>query len=135
MRFHHAAISVDDMQSSLEFYGQLGFESAAEWADPSGSPRICHMKLGDVLLELFWFADRQPAPESAGRLETDLSRTGSKHFALQVESIADAKRFVEERGLASDIRIIEGKTGVTYFFIKDPSGILLEFVEDRRNLV
>lgn len=134
MRFHHAAISVDDMEVSQEFYGHLGFQVAVEWADPSGSPRICHMKLGDVLLELFWFADRQPAPESAGRLETDLARVGCKHFALQVDSIIEARQFVEERGLGAGVSIQQGKTGVTYFFIKDPSGILVEFVEDPREL-
>jgi len=25
------------------------------------------------------------------------------------------------------------KTGITYFFIKDPSGILVEFLEDKRS--
>jgi glyoxylase I family protein len=67
-------------------------------------------------------------------LATDLPRIGVKHFGLRVSSITDAKNFIEERGLGTNIEIREGKTGVTYFFIKDPSGILLEFVEDNRSL-
>lgn len=133
-RIHHVAISVDDMQASKAFYGELGFTEAMSWAAPGGSPEIAHLKLGNTLLELFWFADRRPGPEWAAELKTDLPRVGAKHFALQVESIEEAKRFVEDKGWAAYAEIVEGKTGVRYFFIHDPSGILLEFVEDRRDI-
>lgn len=41
---------------------------------------------------------------------------------------------MEQRGWAAGVNIVEGRTGVRYFFVPDPDGILLEFVEDRRNL-
>lgn len=119
-RFHHTALSVSDLEASKTFYSQLGFEPAMDWIDPSGSPKISHMALGPVLLELFSFAGCRPAPESADRLETDLPRIGSKHFALQVDSIEEAKRFVESMGWATDVAVVEGKTGVRYFFVSDP---------------
>lgn len=122
------------MDASLKFYGGLGFRTVMDRADPSGSPRICHLKLGEAFLELFWFEGHHPAPESAGRLDTDLPRIGSKHFALQVDSIEDAKAFVEARGWAKDLEVTKGRTGVRYFFVPDPNGILLEIVEDRRDL-
>lgn len=122
------------MDASLKFYGELGFQTVMDWADPSGSPRICHLKLGEAFLELFWFDGHQPAPESASQLETDLPRIGSKHFALQVDSIEDAKAFVETRGWTADVEVTKGRTGVRYFFVPDPNGILLEFVEDHRDL-
>lgn len=121
------------MERSLAFYRQFGFTPALDWTAPGGSPRICHLKLGDIILELFRFAEHQPAPDSAARLETDLPRVGSKHFALQVGSIEEAKAFVEEKGWA-EVTIVDGRTGVRYFFIPDPDGTLLEFVEDRRGL-
>jgi glyoxylase I family protein len=132
--FHHAAISVSDMAQSKAFYAELGFKPVLDWTDPSGSPQICHLKLGEAYLEIFRFADPQPAPESASGLKTDLPRIGSKHFALQVDSIEEAKTFVEERGWAAGVTIVEGRTGVRYFFVPDPDGTLLEFVEDRRKL-
>lgn len=133
-RFHHAAISVSDMAASKAFYGELGFQPVLDWTDPGGSAQICHLKLGETFLEIFRFGDPQPAPESAGQLQTDLHRIGSKHFALQVDSIEEARAFVEQRGWAAGVNIVEGRTGVRYFFVPDPDGILLEFVEDRRNL-
>jgi glyoxylase I family protein len=42
------------------------------------------------------------------------------------------KEFVENRGIVSNVEVQQGRTGVTYFFIKDPSGILVEFLEDKR---
>lgn len=131
---HHAAISVNNMQDSIMFYEQFGFALALHWKDPAGELEIAHLKLRDNFLEIFWYKDQSPAPETASRLATDLPRVGVKHFALQVESVQEAKRFVEERGIATDVEIREGKTGVTYFFIKDPSGILVEFLEDKRGL-
>ena len=131
---HHAAISATDMVASIAFYEQFGFEVVLHWKDPDGGQEIAHLKLGDKYLEIFWYEDQMPAPETSRSLATDLPRIGVKHFALQVASIHEAKNFVENGGIASDVEIRPGKTGVTYFFIKDPSGILVEFVEDKREL-
>lgn len=133
-RVHHAAISARDMRESVSFYEQFGFRVVLHWKDPAGELEIAHLKLGDNYLEIFWYRDQVPAPESSTTLATDLPRIGVKHFALQVDSIQEAKRFVEDRGLASDIEIQQGRTDITYFFITDPSGILVEFVEDTRGL-
>jgi glyoxylase I family protein len=101
---HHAAISSIDMAKSIAF------------------------------LEIFWYRDQVSAPESAGSLTTDLPRIGVKHFALEVDSIHEAKKFVENRGIASNVKIQQGRTGVTYFFIKDPNEILVEILEDKCGL-
>lgn len=129
---HHVAISAVDMTSSVAFYEQFGFTVVLHWKDPGGEQEIAHLKLGDNYLEIFWYKDQIPAPETAGSLATDLPRIGIKHFALQVDSVHEAKTFVENRGIASHVDIRHGKTGVTYFFVKDPSGIFVEFVEDKR---
>ncbi len=130
---HHAAISATDMAASVAFYEQFGFTVALHWKDPNGEQEIAHLKLGDNYLEIFWYKDHTPAPGTAGSLATDLPRIGVKHFALQVNSVHGAKEFVENRGIASNVEIQHGKTGITYFFIKDPSGILVEFLEDKRS--
>lgn len=131
---HHAAISVLDMTESLAFYEQFGFTTKLHWKDPEGRLEIAHLKLADTFLEIFCHREQTPAPETAAALATDLPRIGVKHFALQVASIEEAKDFVESRGIAAGVDVQEGRTGVRYFFIKDPSGILVEFVEDRRGL-
>ncbi|MCA1605176.1 MAG: VOC family protein [Actinobacteria bacterium] len=129
---HHAAISAIDMVESVAFYEQFGFRVVSHWKDPDGELEIAHLKLGENYLEIFWYRDHAPAPKTAGSLVTDLPRIGVKHFALEVDSVREAKKFVENRDIASDVEVQQGRTGVTYFFIKDPSGILVEFLEDKR---
>jgi glyoxylase I family protein len=129
---HHVAISVINMPESIAFYEQFGFMVMAHWKDPNGELEIAHLKLGANYLEIFWYRDQVPAPETAGSLATDLPRVGVKHFALGVHSVHEAKNFVENRGIASNVEVLQGRTGVTYFFIKDPNGILVEFLEDKR---
>ena len=57
-----------------------------------------------------------------------------KHLALQVSSVHEARRFVAEQDIAVEVELREGNTGVCYFFVKDPSGNLLEILEDKRQL-
>ena len=121
-----------DMAESIKFYEQFGFNVVLHWKDPDGQLEIAHLKLADNYLEIFWYKNRTPAPETAALLETDLPRIGVKHFALNVDSVNEAKEFVESRGIATGIEVQQGKTGVRYFFVNDPSGILLEFLEDQR---
>ena len=131
---HHTAISAANMDESIAFYEKFGFALALRWIDPDGAAEISHLKLGSVFLEIFWYRDQVPAPETASALSTDLPRIGVKHFGLKVESVYDAREFILRNGLADDVEVREGKTGVTYFFIKDPSGILVEVLEDKRGL-
>ncbi len=129
---HHTAISAIGMAESLAFYEQFGFRVVMHWKDPGGELEIAHLKLGENYLEIFWYRDQMPAPETARSLMTDLPRIGVKHFALMVDSVHEAKDFVESRGISLNVEIRHGRTGVTYFFIEDPSGILVEFLEDKR---
>ena len=131
---HHAAISAIDMTRSITFYEQFGFRVVSHWKDPDEELEIAHLKLDENYLEIFWYRDRLPAPDTANSLVTDLPQIGVKHFALKIDSIQDAKKFVEDRGIASDVTIQTGRTEVRYFFIEDPSGILVEILEDKRGL-
>jgi glyoxylase I family protein len=131
---HHAAISSINMAESIAFYEQFGFRVARHWKDSDGELEIAHLRLGGNFLEIFSYGEPVPAPESAGSLATDLPRIGVKHFALKVDSVHEAKKFVESHGIASDVKIQQGRTGVTFFFIKDPSAILVEILEDKREL-
>jgi len=132
--FHHVALSVHKMMESLRFYETFGFQEVHHYNDPAGTFEIAHLRLGDFFLELFCYRDCAPAPKSAGSLETGLPRIGVKHMALRVQSVLEARREIDERDIATATPLQKGNTGVTYFFIKDPSGNLLEILEDNRDL-
>ena len=131
---HHVALSVKDMNESINFYAKFGFKEVYRWESKTKDLVICHLKLKNTFLELFCFKNNQEAPKSSHKLETDLPRIGIKHFGLKVKSIEETKKFILENGLAEDVQINRGRTEIDYFFIKDPNGILLEFVQDDRGL-
>jgi glyoxylase I family protein len=133
-RVHHVAISVDHMDAAIAFYSLFGFGVALRYTDPDAAMEIAHLKLRDVFLEIWCFEDHAAAPASASQLASDLRRIGVKHLALQVPSVHEAQRLVEQHGIAVEVDVTRGRTGVTYFFVKDPSGNLLEILEDKREL-
>ncbi len=120
------------MQASIDFYQALGFKQFHSWQADDASLQITHLKLEQITLELFCYHNNKPAPDHSHTIETDLHHIGVKHFGLQTTDIQKTKSQLEQQGLANNIQIQHGRTGIDYFFIKDPNGILLEIVQDDR---
>jgi len=111
----------------MDFYAKLGFRRVRSWRDESGSVCIVHLALNDYLLEVFWYSDHRPRSLESAELENDLRVVGVKHFALQVSDLQQALAALREHGYADNSTSISlGRTGIHYFFIKDPSGNWLE---------
>lgn len=129
--FHHVALTVSDIEASIKFYSVLGLKQVLEWQSDNKDLMIAHLKSGDMFLELFCYSKNATV---LSHNKNDLSQLGIKHFALQVESIETAKKFILTAGLAKeeDIDIKQGRTGIVYFFIQDPDGNWVEIVEDTR---
>ena len=129
---HHVAISVSNIKNSIEFYGLLNFKEVFHWKNEDASLQIVHLRLGDFLLEMFSFQKNEKL--EAVEFEKDLHFIGVKHFALKVKSIEIAKDYFISNKVRENIEIIQGRTGLKYFFITDPDNINLEIVEDNRQL-
>lgn len=129
---HHIAFSVTDSNASVDFYKQLGFEELSFWQAEDKSISITHLALSGLVLELFCYANPQPAPNSIHDTSTDLPIIGTKHFGLKVSSIEAAHTDLTAKGIiAPDTEIKQGKW-YKYFFIKDPDGILVEVTDETR---
>jgi catechol 2,3-dioxygenase-like lactoylglutathione lyase family enzyme len=124
------------MAASVGFYEVLGFRVGHRWAAGDGALEIVHLVLGGFVLELFAYADNAggaPLDLAAGN---DLPARGVKHLALRVDSLAAARRELVRGGvdpgaIGPDTR---GRTGLDYFFVRDPDGIWVEVVRDERGL-
>lgn len=128
--FNHVAISVTNAEESIEFYKKFGFEEFKSWKAEDESIKINMLKLNNTVLEMFCYKEYAKLPETANTTATDLPVLGTKHFALGVENIEQAKEFVIKNEIANDIEIKVGRLGKPYFFIKDPNGILMEIIEE-----
>lgn len=127
--FNHVAISVDNLDKTLNFYKKFGFEKYKEYHNDDID--IVMIRLGGIIIEVFHYNENNKLPEYSKNLATDLKTIGNKHFAIGVKDINEAKKFVEDNKLNdSEIIIKNGRLGKPYFFIKDPNGILMEIIEE-----
>ena len=125
----HVAISVSNIENSIEFYKKFGFKELKSWDAADESIKIRMLKLNEIILEIFCYKNHIELPKTATSTATDLPVLGTKHFALGVSNIEKAKRWVLENKIADDVTINVGRLGKPYFFIKDPDGILVEIIE------
>lgn len=126
----HVAISVTDIDKSMEFYKKFGFKEFKSWKAEDDSIKINMLKLNDIVLEIFCYKEYIKLPETAKTTETDLPVIGTKHFALGVNDIEKAKKFVIQNNICQNVDIKKGRLGKQYFFINDPDGILVEIIEN-----
>lgn len=113
---HHLGLTVTDVERSLAFYNQIGFEKVAEFG-----PKTL-VGNGAVMLSL-----EAAAPQSA---RFDVKQVGLDHVSFQVASRTDletAMAYFNEQGIAHG-----GITDLDAFNIAilpfyDPDGIALEF--------
>lgn len=127
---NHVAISVTNIDKSIEFYKKFGFKEFKSWKAEDDSIKISMLKLNNTVLEIFCYKEYTKLPETAKTTATDLPILGTKHFALGVDDIEKAKEFVIQNGICENIDIKRGRLGKQYFFINDPDGILVEIIEN-----
>lgn len=131
---HHVAISVRDPARSVAFYRVLGFEPGLEWTSPEGDLTILYLlhPSGPGLELLAYTDNRDRAPVDRGRGD-DLRELGVRQLALRVDDLARARAELHAAGhQLSEIK--KGRTLIDYFYVRDPDGLWVEIVEDRRDL-
>lgn len=133
-QFHHLAISVADCLRSVQFYKRLGFKCVHTWVAPDKTLEIKHLRLGVFILEVFCYQKLTTENSSRPDLIQDLKVHGVRHFGIAVPDIDSAYKNVCALGIVPLAAVQIGRTGIRYFFIKDPDDIFVEIVQDDRSL-
>lgn len=133
-RPHHTAISVRNIDNSLEFYQTFGFEVVHRFDEPDGSLSIVVLKLDDYFLEIFHYTKNSKLEKLSLGYANDIDQLGVKHFALNVGDIQSAFNFSIAKGwLDEGVKIEKSDTGLaSWFFVQDPDGIWVEIIEESR---
>ena len=124
----NVGISVDNMEESLEWYRtNLDFELVKDNYVPPLGARICFVRNGDFELELFRYDDPKPIPADRLTPNSDLQTVGTKHVAFQVPDM----KALKEKFLANGVDIAHEVTmeGNSVMFVRDNSGVLIEFIQ------
>ncbi len=134
IRVHHAALTVSDIERSVDFYRALGFDlerritfggSAAEAVTGVREARLvmAFLILDSFRLELIEYS---PVGRKDQRQNNDL---GSTHICLEVRDI----QAVYERLTAMGVRFTcpphHDPSGVSMTYFRDPDGISVELLE------
>jgi catechol 2,3-dioxygenase-like lactoylglutathione lyase family enzyme len=136
LRFCHLVIGVTDMDRALSFYrGLLGMDvvfdrlisgesfDAALHASRQQEGRVVGGVIGGVMIELLSLGGPKPveAPKRRGVV-------GIQNVSLSVTDLDGTYRQITEAGYEPDQEPFE-IAGVRMFFVKDPDGTPVEFIE------
>jgi catechol 2,3-dioxygenase-like lactoylglutathione lyase family enzyme len=133
LRFCHLVVGVTDMDRALQFYrGLLGMDVVFDQTmagDPfdhalggaaGNQGRVVGGLIGGVMLELLSLGgETRPARRSI---------VGNQNISLSVTDLDDTYRRVQDAGYQPDQAPFE-IAGVRMFFVKDPDGTAVEFIE------
>ena len=127
LTFEHVALTVADLQKSLDFYqGVLGFPllGQLEFKDERGF-RIAYLQFGNSHLELFAFSK----PTIYHTWNPDETVLGLKHIGILVENVDAVLAQLKDH----DVRVIyppnDAHGGVKTCFFADPDGNALELID------
>jgi methylmalonyl-CoA/ethylmalonyl-CoA epimerase len=128
LRFHHAGVSVPDLEASIAWYKKmLGFDLERRDSLPPLQAKVAFLRRGDLAFELFEVPGAAPLPEDRRVPNKDLLTHGNKHVAFAVKDVRAAVEELKERG--ADIVFVLDIGGGTVSFIRDNSGNLIELFQ------
>ena len=115
---NHKGFHVVDMERSLDFYcNKLGFKKAFELNHPNGEPWIVYVKVADgCFIELFY-----------GGAEGVKNR--ADHICFEVDDIHETADQLKKKGIPLAAEISQGRALNHQFWVVDPDGNWLEFME------
>ncbi len=116
----HACLDVRNLNRSIAFYSKIGLKVVYEFKNEAGEVFGVYMKAGrGTFIEMF-------------RLDPKLAKkfkpAGYFHLCFQVKNAKTAEKNAIENGIKISRRIRWGANG-RLFFVKDPDGNKIEFLE------
>ena len=124
----HVGISVFNMDESLEWYSKnLGFALLKDLYAPPLKARICFIGKDDFEIELFQYDEPKKMSDDMLIPNTNIQTVGTKHLALETDNMQALKTRFLENGV--DIAHEVSMEGDSVMFVRDNSGVLIEFIQ------
>ncbi len=120
MKFLWVTLSVSNMEESLKFYQEIVGLPVTRRFSSEGSGDIAFLGDGETKLELIAYPNK-----------TENHYGKEMSIGFEVESVEKKIQFIHEKGLAVESGPFEPNPHVRFFFVKDPNGITVQFVENK----
>jgi catechol 2,3-dioxygenase-like lactoylglutathione lyase family enzyme len=133
---HHMGLTVSDLDRSVAFYTQLGYEVVERIGEegedvergtgvPGATLDVAMLEgPGDSRLELIKYV----AP-AGGPARLPNNGIGAAHVCLEVEDVDDAYEHLRRRGVEFFSEPITHESGIRWVYCKDPDGVTAELLQ------
>jgi catechol 2,3-dioxygenase-like lactoylglutathione lyase family enzyme len=129
---HHYALSVEKVDDIARWYSDtLGFRVERDFGFPEMGIRIVHLiHPAGIRLELLHDVKSIPGPDGGKDAFGAIATRGSKHLGFTVDDVAKVAQHMKAQGVPvlHDVTRVD-IAGVTNFWILDPEGNHIEFVQ------
>jgi len=117
MKFVHATIMVKNMEESLKFYTEIvGLKVVNRFS--TGTGEIAFLGEGETKVELV-----------CSNQENEVSFGEHISLGFEVNSLDEAMKFVQEKGIKVHSGPIQPNPSTRFFFVLDPNGLKIQFIE------
>lgn len=115
----HIGIPTNDIETTIQFYGKLGFEIALRTNNEETNEKVAFLKLGSLVIETY---ENKVAKMETGAID---------HVAIDVKDVEKVYELVNQAGLNTTQDIVHflpfWANGVKFFTIKGPNREKIEF--------
>lgn len=119
MKFCWCTITVHNMEESLKFYQEIVGLTIHRRLSAGPSGEIVFLGDGETKLELVDHGSNESV-----NIGNDIS------LGFEVSSANEKIQFLKEKGLELESGPFEPNPHVKFFFVKDPNGVRIQFVEN-----
>ena len=115
----HVGIPTNDIETTIEFYGKLGFEVALQTVNEEANEKVVFLKLNNLVIETY---ENKAAKMESGAID---------HVAIDVKDIEKVYELINQADLNTTRDIIQflpfWENGVRFFTIEGPNKEKIEF--------
>lgn len=119
MKFCWCTITVDNMEDSLRFYQEIVGLSISRRFTAGPGMEIAFLGEGETKVELIRDSNHKAANNCEGI-----------SLGFEVESVDKMIKHIKEKGLEVDSGPYQPNPHVKFFYVKDPNGVKIQFVEN-----
>ena len=118
MKFSWCTITVNNMEESLNFYQEIVGLPMHQRFSPRPDMDISFLGDGETKIELI-HDPHHPAPGNVEGIS----------IGFEVKSVDEMINFIQEKGLQVESGPFQPTPQVKFFFVRDPNGVSVQFVE------